>query len=82
MRKAQTCKKTNQEKNSIEAFFKVSNNADKKIIDHEGTGRKSIDYEQSAEMFNMIAKWIFALSVIIFNVVFWAYSISQYVNEK
>ena len=82
MRKAQTCKKTNQEKNSIEAFFKVSNNADKKIIDHEGTGRKNIDYEQSAEMFNMIAKWIFALSVVIFNVVFWAYSISQYVNAK
>ena len=82
MQKAQTCRKTKQEKNEIEGFFKVSNNADKKILDHEGTGKKSIDYEQSAEMFNMIAKWIFALSVIIFNVVFWAYSISQYVNGK
>ena len=78
LQKAQTSKKKKQEKSG--AFFKIRDDTNKKIIDNEGAGKKIIDYEQSAEMFNMIAKWLFALSVIIFNLVFWTYSISQYVN--
>ena len=78
LQKAQTSKKMKQENSG--AFFKIRDDANKTIMDHEGAGKQSIDYEKSAEMFNMIAKWLFALSVIIFNLVFWTYSISQYVN--
>ena len=82
MQKAQSSKKMKEERCKIESLFKVRDDTDKKLINNEGAGKKSIDYEQSAEMFNRIAKWLFALSVVIFNIVFWTYSISQYINGK
>ena len=44
------------------------------------TKEKSINYKQVAGVANMFGKCFFALSVLVFNVAFWVYSINQYIQ--
>ena len=80
LQKAQAVKKEKQNLSKIESVFKVRQESSNKDFDLEGTKEKTIDYEQLADTFNTFAKWLFAISVIIFNSAFWAYSINQYIN--
>ena len=80
LQKARETKKEKQDLSKIEAVFKVRKESSNKVFDLESTKEKTIDYEQIAGAFNTFAKWLFAISVIIFNSAFWAYSINQYIN--
>lgn len=80
LQKAHASKKEKQNTDRIQAVFKVRSISNSKILDLESTHNNSSDYEQLACTFNMIAKWFFAISVVIFNAAFWIYSINQYIN--
>ena len=82
LQKSRKSKEERQEKNKVDVLFKIRKESSKKVLHIEGTMKESLDYENVACVFNMIAKWFFALSVVIFNSAFWTYSISQYINRK
>ena len=44
------------------------------------SNRSAVDYKGLAFTANKFGKWIFALSVLVFNVGFWAYSIYRYIK--
>ena len=80
LQKAHASKKEKLTTDRIQAVFKVRSISNSKILDLESTHTNSSDYEQLACTFNMIAKWFFAMSVVIFNAAFWIYSINQYIS--
>ena len=43
--------------------------------------RSTVDYRGLAFTLNKFGKWVFAISVLFFNVVFWAYSIYHYIDQ-
>ena len=51
-----------------------------KIVDYIGSRKKTTNFKEIADITNTIAKWFFAISVLVFNAAFWAYSVSQYVR--
>ena len=58
---------------NVEEEFKILN---KKNL----SKRSTVDYRGLAFAANKFGKWVFALSVLFFNVGFWAYSIYHYIE--